>query len=61
MDKWISGFAYRMDFGLSPFVISTVVPFVVSLVITSVIALATISFISVKAARVNPVESLTRE
>jgi len=61
MDKWISGFAYRMDFGLSPFVMATVVPVVVSLIITSVIALATISFISIKAARVNPVESLTRE
>jgi putative ABC transport system permease protein len=61
MDKWISGFAYRMDFGLFPFVISTVVPFIVSLLITLLIALITTSFISIKAARVNPIQSLTRE
>jgi putative ABC transport system permease protein len=61
MDKWIITFAYRMDFGLSPFVLSTVIPFVVSLLITLIIALVTISMLSIRAAKVNPVESLSRE
>ena len=43
MDRWIMSFAYRMDFGLSPFVLATVVPFIVSLLITLIIALITIS------------------
>jgi len=58
MDKWLTGFAYRMDFGLSPFVAATLVPFVVSLLITLVIALITISLVSVRAAGTNPVDTL---
>jgi putative ABC transport system permease protein len=58
MDKWLTGFAYRMDFGLSPFVAATLVPFVVSLVITLVIAFITTSLVSVRAAGTNPVETL---
>lgn len=61
MDKWIEGFAYRMDFGLSPFVFATLIPFLFSLVITLVIALITISSLSIKAARTNPVDTLSRE
>lgn len=61
MGKWIQGFAYRMDFGLSPFYLTTVLPFVASLLITLIISLITISFISVMAARTNPVETLSRE
>jgi putative ABC transport system permease protein len=61
MDRWIQSFAYRMDFGLSPFALATVVPFIVSLVITMVIALITTSLLSVKAAFVNPVNTLSRE
>ena len=58
MDKWLTGFAYRMDFGLSPFVAATIVPFVVSLLITLMIALITTSLVSVRAARTNPVDTL---
>jgi putative ABC transport system permease protein len=61
MDKWIQGFAYRMDFGLSPFILTTVIPFFVSMVITTIIAAITISILSVKAAFVNPVNTLSRE
>jgi putative ABC transport system permease protein len=61
MDKWIQGFAYRMDFGLSPFILTTVVPFFLSLIITMIIALITISSLSVRAAFVNPVNTLSRE
>ncbi len=61
MEKWLQSFAYRMDFGLSPFVWATLIPFIVSLVITVTIALITISSVSVKAANVNPVNSLARE
>jgi len=61
MDKWMTGFAYRMDFGLSPFVWATVVPFIVSLFITLIIALITISSLSIKAANVNPISTLSRE
>ena len=58
MDKWLLGFAYRMDFGLSPFVAATVVPFLLSLVITMVIAFITTSLVSVRAAGTNPVNTL---
>ena len=61
MDKWIQGFAYRMNFGFSPFVMTTVIPFLVSLVITMIIATITISALSVRAAFVNPVNTLSRE
>jgi len=61
MDKWIEGFAYRMEFGLSPFVLSTLIPFILSLAITLIIALITISSLSIKAARTNPVDTLSRE
>jgi putative ABC transport system permease protein len=61
MDKWLIGFAYRMDFGLSPFVLATVVPFIISLLITLAVALITISSLSIKSALVNPVNSLSRE
>ncbi len=61
MDKWLQGFAYRMDFGFRPFVAATLVPFLVSLVITLVIALITTSLVSVRAAGTNPVHTLKRE
>ena len=61
MNKWINGFAYRMEFGLNPFILSTTVPFVLSIIITLIIALITISLLSVKAARINPVDTISRE
>jgi len=61
MDKWIEGFAYRMDFGLSPFVMATAIPFIFSLCFTLIIALVTITSLSIKAARTNPVDTLSRE
>jgi len=61
MGRWIQGFAYRMEFGLTPFVWATVIPFIVSLLITLIIALVTISSLSIKAARENPINTLSRE
>jgi putative ABC transport system permease protein len=61
MDKWLLGFAYRMSFGLSPFAWATAVPFLASLLITLIIALITISSLSIKAAYMNPINSLSRE
>ncbi len=61
MDRWIHGFAYRMNFGISPFIWATAIPFIVSLLITLIVALITISFLSVKAAYSNPINSLSRE
>ncbi len=61
MDRWIQGFAYRMNFGFSPFVWATLVPFILSLLITFAIALITISSLSIKAAYLNPVDTLSRE
>jgi len=61
MERWLNGFAYRMDFGLTHFLWSTLVPFIVSLLITLIIALITVSSLSIKAANVNPVKTLSRE
>jgi putative ABC transport system permease protein len=61
MEKWLGGFAYRMEFGLTPFTGATVIPFIVSLFITLIIALITISSLSLKAANINPINTLSRE
>jgi putative ABC transport system permease protein len=61
MERWIMSFAYRMNFGFSPFVLATVVPFIVSLLITLTIALLTVSSLSIKAAHTNPINTLSRE
>jgi putative ABC transport system permease protein len=61
MDKWIMGFAYRMNFGLSPFVWATVIPFIVSLLLTLIIAFITTSAVSIKAANLNPLNTISRE
>jgi putative ABC transport system permease protein len=61
MNQWLEGFAYRMNFGFSPFVWATVVPFTLSLLITLTIAMITISILSIKAARMNPVNTVSRE
>ena len=61
MDRWMQSFAYRMNFGLSPFFWATVVPFVVSLLITLTIAIITTSLLSVKAANMNPLNTISRE
>jgi len=61
MDHWMQGFAYRMDFGISPFVLSTIIPFILSLLITLTIAFITTSVLSFRAAHINPVRTLSRE
>jgi putative ABC transport system permease protein len=61
MDKWIHGFAYRMDFGLHPFRLTAIVPFISELLIIITIAVITISFLSIKAALVNPIKTLSQE
>jgi len=61
MDRWLHGFAYRMNFGFSDFEWTTVVPFVLSFLITLIIALITISFVSFKSASSNPVNMISRE
>jgi putative ABC transport system permease protein len=61
MRRWLEGFAYRMEFGLSPFEWATIVPFIASLATIVVIAFITTSLVSVRAAHTNPVESLSRE
>ncbi len=61
MDRWLQGFAYRMNFGFSDLEWTTVVPFVLSFLITLIIALITISFVSFKSASSNPVNMISRE
>jgi putative ABC transport system permease protein len=53
MDRWLSGFAFRIDIGVWIFIISAV--------ITTLIALVTVSYQSVSAATTNPVKSLRYE
>jgi putative ABC transport system permease protein len=53
MNRWLQGFAYRINIGIWSFVLSAVMAFV--------IALLTVSYQSVKAAIANPVESLRYE
>jgi putative ABC transport system permease protein len=53
MDSWLSGFAYRISLGVDSFLIAGMV--------SLAIAWLTVSYQSVKAAIVNPVNSLRRE
>jgi len=53
MNRWLQGFAYRINIGLWSFVLSAVMAFL--------IALFTVSYQSVKAAIANPVDSLRYE
>jgi putative ABC transport system permease protein len=53
MDKWLDGFAYRIPVGIDTFLLAGLV--------AVTIALLTVSYQSIKAAIVNPVDSLRRE
>ncbi len=53
MDSWLSGFAYRISIGMDTFLIAGF--------LAIAIALLTVSYQSIKAAIVNPVNSLRRE
>jgi putative ABC transport system permease protein len=53
MDKWLSGFAFRINIGIWIFMIAAIV--------TTLIALVTISYQAVSAATANPVKSLRYE
>ena len=61
MDRWLQGFAYRMNFGLPDFILKTALPFILSMIITLLIAILTTSLLSVRAARMNPVNTVLRE
>jgi hypothetical protein len=53
MDRWLKDFAFRIDIGIWTFVLSDV--------LALVIAFLTVSYKTIKAAMVNPVDSLRYE
>jgi putative ABC transport system permease protein len=53
MSKWLTGFAYRIDIAILPFLLSGI--------LALIIAMVTVGFQAIKAARANPVESLKYE
>jgi putative ABC transport system permease protein len=53
MNRWLQGFAYRIDISLQPFVLGAVLSFA--------IAMMTVSYQAVKAATANPAEGLKYE
>lgn len=53
MDQWLQGFRYRIELGY--------IPFVVTCLVIILIAWGSVSWISLKAARANPVDSLRSE
>ena len=53
MHKWLQGFAYRIDISYAVFIISGLLAFVISIL--------TISYQSIKAARINPANTLRYE
>jgi putative ABC transport system permease protein len=52
-NHWLQAFAYRIDIGILPFLLSTT--------LTVIIALATVSYQAHKAARANPIDALRNE
>jgi putative ABC transport system permease protein len=53
MDRWLSGFAFRIEIGVGVFIVAAF--------ITALIALITVSYQSISAAFTNPVRSLRYE
>jgi putative ABC transport system permease protein len=53
ISKWLSGFAYRIDAGLSPFAIG--------MIISMAITLITVSLRSLKTAKINPIDAIKYE
>ncbi len=53
MNQWLQSFAYRINLGISTFILSGL--------IALLIALLTVSYQAIKAARANPVEALRYE
>jgi putative ABC transport system permease protein len=53
MNRWLQNFAYRINIGLSAFILAGL--------IVLVIALLTVSYQAIKAARGNPVHALRYE
>ena len=53
MNRWLEGFAYRMNLGLWPFLMAT--GFVL------IVAMGTVGYHSMKAGTANPVDSLRYE
>jgi putative ABC transport system permease protein len=53
MNKWLDNFAYRIDIGITPFIIS----FLIALLFTFVI----VSGLGIKAAMTNPITALRYE
>jgi putative ABC transport system permease protein len=53
MNKWLQGFAYRIEISLTTFVMASL--------ITLIIALITVSYQSTRAASINPVEAIRHE
>ena len=55
MEKWLQGFAYRIN------IIENGWVFILAVLLSVVLAMITVSFQSVKAALANPTESLRNE
>jgi putative ABC transport system permease protein len=53
LNKWLQNYAYRIDIGAGPFVLSAF--------LVLIIALITVGYQAIKAARANPVEALRYE
>jgi putative ABC transport system permease protein len=53
MNKWLHGYAYKIELNITYFLVATLVVFM--------IALLTVSYQSIKAAKTNPVDSLRYE
>ena len=61
MNRWLQDFAYRIDFGLSPFVWATAIPFLLATLAALTIALVMVSFMSIRAANANPTDAISHE
>ncbi|HPX06192.1 MAG TPA: ABC transporter permease [Tenuifilaceae bacterium] len=61
MARWLQDFSYRIDFGLSPFYIQTLLSFVVASIVALIIAVITVGGLAWKATQANPVDAIKYE
>lgn len=59
--SWLQGYAYRINFGISPFYWQTLFPFVLATLVSLVVAIVTVGWLAKKAAETDPAFALKQE
>ncbi len=59
--EWLQSYAYRINFGISPFYWHTLTPFILATVVSVTVAIVTVGWLAKKAAETDPALALKQE